>query len=160
MVVGAPPLETFVRFSAARTILIAAALTVTVSFGLFKQVKMMWGAGAAVVGPHVEPGADARFLKSRLEELASGRLKEARIQYASDRVDGARSAGEFHYDAQYGFAPYLVHYRPVEEADYYLLDFISQEALSDYVAEHGLTVIAGSGFLAVAEKSGPNPSRA
>ncbi len=135
-----------------REVALVLVLTVTIVFGLWKQVKTAVRSTRAMVGTHLENGDDARYLKIKFEETTAEFARQVTIAYISDHANGNRRAEEFYYAAQYGFAPYLIH-KDSTDADYFLLDFMSQDSIRKYADEKKLSIIEQRGLMALASRA-------
>ena len=152
MVVGAPTMENKII----QRWIIGSALMATILFGLFRQFKVMFQSIDSMRTSQLEAGEDARFFKNRLEQrIGSQKTNHAVIVYITDRTDaeGRKPGVEFYYDAQYGFAPFILKNGHAEGADYYLLDFASERALSNYLETRGFVIFEKRGLMVLATKS-------
>lgn len=127
-------------------------LAVTISFGFLKQVKVALRSLDNMSAPKTEAGQETRLLKQSLFHLHEPEdLTKLKIGYITNRTNKntqERPVTEYYYDAQYVFAPLILH-NGKTEADYYLLDFTSQDELMDYCYRNSLEVVATEGAMAL-----------
>ena len=131
-----------------------ALLIVSIGFGFLKQVKKTDLFPENAVSTDREAGVGIELLRNELLARRPLReLKQCHFSYLSDRqtVPGERPAKQYYYDAQYAFAPLSLFYQE-PSADFYVLDFISSEALQRALSQKSLIVLSKQGDCILATK--------
>lgn len=124
-------------YDGARRAFLTCALSVTICFGLLKQVKTAVESGADLAAPKSEAGRPFRAFRAVLLEQEAD--PGVALGYVHGR-GGSRPLHEHRYDAQYALAPFLL--KENVPADYVLLDFGDAESLRGYCRAQGLTLLA------------------